>query len=398
MPVTVLVYGGRVFLLISLLASGTLSRPSSSSNDKSSRLFSLTHKHSSAPICTKNESLIISKYFHSLRFDKSSCPSRRYFLDLRNNDPDNHKIFIDIGANKGYNFALIYSLWLPHLQINGKKWFEMAINNSTFRSEDVYGHCDDYKEKLYDLKASEIVKQDSLNLKMLAIDLSSTALQLIRDISSRLSQELMIPLFIQTLHTAMSNIHGNTTSGKCIHSVYERCRISSSGRLTIPVTTIDRLWPQLPSLLNLTKEKGGKERKVDILMIDTEGFDAMVLEGGASTLSRRLARLLIFEYHGDCPWPLTPLHDVIKTLHSYGYVCYFEGQNRLWRLSGCWSSLYEMHSWANVLCVDHQDPWAKILDRYQVRSEEAKEYFNSISALAEQQEFVIQTPKDCTSY
>jgi hypothetical protein len=290
----------------------------------------------------------------------------------------------------------MYSLWLPHLHINGRKWFEMAIKDPSIPREAFYGACDDYKEKLNDFDASQIPKQNSSNLKMLAIDLSLSSLQFVRDISSRLTKELNTQLHIQTLHTAISNFHGTTKSGSCIHSLDERCRISSHGENTIPVTTIDHLWPQLLSLLNFTALEEGKGRRVDILMIDTEGYDALVLEGGASTLSNRLIRLLIFEYHGYCPWPLTSLHEVIKTLHSYGYLCYFEGQNRLWRLSGCWSSLYEFYSWSNVLCVDHQDHWAVILERrYRVRIEEAWHYFNSTPI--NQQRFIISEKANCSS-
>jgi hypothetical protein len=362
-------------------------------------VISLTYSSSSSVVahfCSKKESFTISDYFDALNSDDSFCPSRNYFLDLRNNDPDNRKIFINIGSNKGYNFAFMYSLWLPHLHINGRKWFEMAIKDPSIPREAFYGACDDYKEKLNDFDASQIPKQNSSNLKMLAIDLSLSSLQFVRDISSRLTKELNTQLHIQTLHTAISNFHGTTKSGSCIHSLDERCRISSHGENTIPVTTIDHLWPQLPSLLNLTALEEGKGRRVDILMIDTEGYDALVLEGGASTLSNRLIRLLIFEYHGYCPWPLTSLHEVIKTLHSYGYLCYFEGQNRLWRLSGCWSSLYEFYSWSNVLCVDHQDHWAVILERrYRVRIEEAWHYFNSTPI--NQQRFIISEKANCSS-
>jgi hypothetical protein len=374
------------FLLISLLVSDAIATSLYSSGRRTTTALTTN-------FCTKKESLTISKYFYSIKYDNSFCPARKYFLDLRNNDPSNHKIFIDIGANKGYNFALMYSLWLPHLRIDGRKWFEMAIKDPSIKREAVYGNCNDYKEKLYDLEASEIPKQNSSNLKMLAVDLSTASLQLVRDISSRLTQEFNTQLIIPTLHTAISNFHGTTKSGKCIHSFDERCRISSLGRITIPVTTIDHLWPQLPSLLNLTEEGKLKERRVDILMIDTEGSDALVLEGGSKTLANRLVRLLIFEYHGYCPWPLTTLHEVVKTLHSYGYVCYFEGQNRLWRLSGCWSSLYEFYAWANVICVDHQDPWAAILERYRVKTEDALEYFNSTSG---ETEYIPPKKKNCT--
>jgi hypothetical protein len=328
--------------------------------------------------CSKSDAHFIANYFHAMEFDHSSCPSRGYLIELSQVDASPDKIFIDVGANKGYNFATMYSLWAPHLQITPKRWHATAVNLSTFPASDLEGHCRDENEELTSPSASPGVGSSTLpsqdkDLKLLAIDLSIGALNLITEIVTALSQQQLTPsssLHITTLHTAMSNHDGVTHVGNCHLSLYERCSIDPLAKYAVPVTTIDHLWSQLPTLLNITEERG---RQVDILMIDAEGSDALVLEGAVATLSQRFIRLLIFEYHGECPWPVTSLHRVLQTLYQQGgYVCYYEGQNRLWRLTGCWSSLYEIYTWSNVVCIHPSDRWYPILEGYRVTAREAK--------------------------
>jgi Methyltransferase FkbM domain len=75
------------------------------------------------------------------------------------------------------------------------------------------------------------------------------------------------------------------------------------------------------------------EPQIDILQIDTEGFDALVLKGARQLLEKGLVRLLIFEYHGKDPWPQYPLKDIVDSMKPL-YDCFFEGTGRLWRLTG----------------------------------------------------------------
>ena len=35
-------------------------------------------------------------------------------------------------------------------------------------------------------------------------------------------------------------------------------------------------------------------------------------------------------------------------------------------ISGCWDDSYEFHSWANVICVRHVDPWYDVLRQLRV--------------------------------
>ncbi len=119
-------------------------------------------------------------------------------------------------------------------------------------------------------------------------------------------------------------------------------------------------------------EQNFKSRKIDVLEIDTEGFDPLVLKGATKVLQSNLVRLLIFEYHGMAEWQKKDLKDVVDSLDQVGYDCYFmmNTKRSLLRLTGCWVSAFEFHSWSNVACVWRGDiAWSTILQSVAFPSE-----------------------------
>lgn len=106
------------------------------------------------------------------------------------------------------------------------------------------------------------------------------------------------------------------------------------------------------------------DRMVDILTIDTEGFDWRVLRGAGNVLAR--TRYLEFEYH-DVWEEGELLKDAVDYLEELGFVCYFAGVGRLFKLTnGCWvNELYEVRVWSNVACVHRSEPaWLGIMEDY----------------------------------
>ena len=101
---------------------------------------------------------------------------------------------------------------------------------------------------------------------------------------------------------------------------------------------------------------------IDMLVIDTEGFDPLVLRGAKSTLSR--VRYLEFEYHGIGPWAETKLADVIGSLDDAGFDCYWAGRKKLWRITGCFDPrYYEFHFCSNIACVHRsQRGWHAVME------------------------------------
>jgi len=125
------------------------------------------------------------------------------------------------------------------------------------------------------------------------------------------------------------------------------------------------------------------KRTIHHLSIDVEGYDADVLLGAGPDLLKRV-EYLEFEYNYMGSWGKQHLYDVISQLdgtstRSYNgstgtdtdtnengnnnnnnnsnglsFTCYWAGQRRLWRITGCWMRYYDIHTWANVACVNRK--------------------------------------------
>lgn len=89
---------------------------------------------------------------------------------------------------------------------------------------------------------------------------------------------------------------------------------------------------------------------VNMLLIDVEGWDFDVLFGASSVLDR--TQYLEFEYHMNGPWGRYHLPDSVRLLDHKGFTCYWSGNSKLWRITGCYFDVYNAwHGWSNVACV-----------------------------------------------
>jgi hypothetical protein len=92
---------------------------------------------------------------------------------------------------------------------------------------------------------------------------------------------------------------------------------------------------------------------IEILSVDVEGFDWDVLGLGGANRTLRRTKYLEFEYHLLGHWPRYDLSMVTETLwNEYGFVCYYAGVDKLWRLTNCFQQYFNVHSWSNVACVN----------------------------------------------
>ena len=116
-------------------------------------------------------------------------------------------------------------------------------------------------------------------------------------------------------------------------------------------------------------------KHVDILKIDTEGFDPAVIKGAWRALSTGKVGILYFEYHSVGVWGATRLEDVARDLSEVHFACYLDGQPTLARLdAGCWdSSIFEFHAWSNVVCV-HTEALPHVFKAFERLSFRAAEF------------------------
>jgi FkbM family methyltransferase len=127
----------------------------------------------------------------------------------------------------------------------------------------------------------------------------------------------------------------------------------------VPMLTLDDFAAK-----HLDQNDDDAKRKIDVLSIDTEGFDLPVLRGARQVLKR--TRYLEFEYHGV--WAKEHLlKDAVDLLDELQFVCYFAGQGRLFKVTGatCWiEDLYEIRMWSNIACVHRSEhAWLDIMEQ-----------------------------------
>eukprot|EP00928_Gymnodinium_smaydae_P094774 TRINITY_DN8014_c0_g3_i1.p1 TRINITY_DN8014_c0_g3~~TRINITY_DN8014_c0_g3_i1.p1 ORF type:complete len:371 (+),score=40.72 TRINITY_DN8014_c0_g3_i1:71-1114(+) len=120
----------------------------------------------------------------------------------------------------------------------------------------------------------------------------------------------------------------------------------------VPAKTVDGLVEEL------------KLQTPDVMLIDTEGYDAEVLKGAKKTLAK--VRYLEFEVHRDLyPWSKTQLKTVVDELDGQDFDCFWAGNNaKLTHIKKSWNDDFERPVWANVACVKRGDKWAAALEKF----------------------------------
>jgi FkbM family methyltransferase len=104
----------------------------------------------------------------------------------------------------------------------------------------------------------------------------------------------------------------------------------------------------------LMEEEGLAEKRIDVLLIDVEGWDFEVLKGASDTLRRTSYVEFEFNWRGKWgkDWNNRPLFKAISILDNLEFTCYFPGKGDLRRITGCWAEQYRGVFFSNVVCVN----------------------------------------------
>ena len=151
------------------------------------------------------------------------------------------------------------------------------------------------------------------------------------------------------VHAAVSNKSGVAAAPGSARVGEEALSASlRPSRGSIPVRAI-----ALDDYLAETKMAG-----VDIVSIDTEGFDALVLEGMRGALAAQRVSVFEFEYHWSGFWAAAhpearSLQATLSWVSALGYGCFWTGGDGcLAPASGpCWRDSFEFRSWSNLVCA-----------------------------------------------
>ena len=107
------------------------------------------------------------------------------------------------------------------------------------------------------------------------------------------------------------------------------------------------------SLKDFIHQQVKSQERINILSIDVEGFDCDVLDGASNQVLSRV-EYIEFEYNYMGSWANTHLYDLIQTLNSISFTCYWAGVGLLWRITNCWQSYFDLKIWSNIACVNRE--------------------------------------------
>jgi len=130
------------------------------------------------------------------------------------------------------------------------------------------------------------------------------------------------------------------------------CAQGGNHCVTVPLYTLDTYDE------NFISSKG----PINVLSIDTEGWDFNVLFGAGAVLDR--THYLEFEAHEVGHWGKLHVTDAVRLLDSKGFTCYWAGRGNLWRITECYFDHYnDWRVWSNIACAHRsQDALHKIME------------------------------------
>ena len=137
-----------------------------------------------------------------------------------------------------------------------------------------------------------------------------------------------------------------------IHTNFESCDESAHESLMceeVPVFSLD-------SYVQSYLQREDPDRIIDVIHINTDGYDPDVILGGKYVLLR--TQYLEFEYHRWGAWRRNTLRQVIRFLDTEtNFNCYWAGnRGNLWRINGdgCFFDYYENNHLAHIACANRE--------------------------------------------
>jgi FkbM family methyltransferase len=252
---------------------------------------------------------------------------------------------VNVGANKGYQVAKFLQLFTRSLSVSNRAWHAALLRVASEKlRRPMTEHsmpCGGCKE----CNATDVkLRSHNLPVHVHAIEALPANAALLRE----MFDEMKVPATLH--HFIASNVSGTAyTNFKWGHtgdelSLFQAYRF---GPWIYPMPSMS--LTDFATAQNLTH--------IYWLTIDTEGFDALVLEGTYDLLRAHAIDVLEFEYHGLGYWrprgsQSRNIADVVRTLHRLGYACYWNGNSgKVARANGQhWCDKFEIRRWSNLVC------------------------------------------------
>lgn len=278
----------------------------------------------------------LSKYYYDMFHRKSD-------LDGIYHDNEFPFVGISVGCNKGYDALDAMRMGTFDKRFDKAKWLqEMSSYDGNMASN----RCGQNTTEQFNL---ELIDDSELNQVMRkgefhCIEAMPLNYDLLKQSSDKLKYE-EIGFHVKNFAISKENGKLMFPTGKEMAIGIENMGLSTCG----PRSGIDCAQVDVLSLQSYVDKYVKSKGPIHYLSIDVEGYDFDVLLGSGNVLNQ--VEYLEFEYNWMGSWAKQHLEDAINMLEDIGFVCYWAGMNRLWRITKCWISHYSTRHWSNVACV-----------------------------------------------
>eukprot|EP00040_Diaphanoeca_grandis_P023997 m.131307 g.131307 ORF g.131307 m.131307 type:complete len:437 (+) comp29536_c0_seq1:14-1324(+) len=303
--------------------------------------------------CSEDEANFQEKYFSAFADmgRRLGCVADRWEELIAKAMPD-AATFIDIGMNKGYSSSNFFALWASEKKFTAKSVHRVMIQDPDFPGSKACGACHDCNQ-VYQVPSN--IKEHSIRVFGYEPGLKNLELcEKVRTTNPQIKDDWILH------RVAVSDRPGHDTFPE---SSDETGHLGGKG-VDTEITTLDLILEE--NNLNY----------VDLIKIDTEGFDAPALAGGTSTFLNHRVGVVLFEYHKLTRWWEFSLESVVQVLDEAGYTCFLAGKDHVLRLTSCWKPMMEFKWWSNIMCASRVKSAAvvEVLDEHSFRKLGKKQF------------------------
>eukprot|EP00183_Erythrolobus_madagascarensis_P000572 CAMPEP_0185848152 /NCGR_PEP_ID=MMETSP1354-20130828/3141_1 /TAXON_ID=708628 /ORGANISM="Erythrolobus madagascarensis, Strain CCMP3276" /LENGTH=348 /DNA_ID=CAMNT_0028548515 /DNA_START=9 /DNA_END=1052 /DNA_ORIENTATION=- len=310
--------------------------------------------------CTEKQAELQIKEFKKLDFDNSKCAAEDFLPRLHQHFPSaDGKLFVNIGANKGFLLAKMMSLWAPWVMKSEATPTGASVARylgSFWKGQGGKGAaCDEYSVPF---TSKSTTPYNAAWPRMIGVELNPTTAAPLREVMGALKATEprgSAPPALRVLNFGVASKDGEMLLGKL-----------QPGVESIGVKTFDHQQAKLQNALkehaddvvkvglrtfkSIAQEHFQKDERLFLLAVDTEGNDPVVIESALQTLRDHKTEIVLFEYHNA--WVKDPstnkqykLGELTTKLEGIGYECFMPGTKGLWRITGCHHEEWDFYEW-----------------------------------------------------
>ena len=273
-------------------------------------------------------------------------------------------IVINVGANKGYNVVSFATLWSNALwqRLDPQAWQKAILayangqgdgNRKRYLNYKPDGACHETSGK-YRLRHQQQAHRRERTVHVHLLELLPSNRQLLRWLINftRLSDVAFVHDYAISNATYLAPEPAGSAG-------YETVSLKDGAF----ANRVGARWGQNKRTIQvLTLDEFMLRQRLDevwAVVIDAEGYDALVLEGMRRVLGAHRVVFVEFEYHSIGYWgsavPLSERRSLKATqqwLGALGYTCFMEAWDTVAPISGpCWMDAFETRQWSNVVCT-----------------------------------------------